>query len=461
MPQASGEPIREYLSSLRREQLVDRILALAAHDDVALTALRAEAAAASGEFDLAAFRKELTQRLRVSGFLDWRAAGGYAQKAHRLLDTLETLIEAGRAADVIVLAEHVIARLDTAMGRIDDSGGYLGAVTDRVTALHLAACRAARPDPKRLAVRLIELCLRSRWEWFLDAPEHYAEVLGEDGLVAYRVRLEREWAAIPQLPPSPTHFHASFDQHRFRVTELRMKLAHADGDVDDLVAVLARDLSSPFRFCQIAEALERNGREREALIWLERGLQAFPPAADLRLRSKLIAAYLRDGQRGDAIALAERAFAARPLASTYAELRAAAAGAPGWPERREEALQRLRQLANGSEVVAAQLAEGALEAAWVDAVEIGCRNDLWHELATARRESHPDDSIGVYRRLIDGLLEHSDVRAYREAVRLLGEIRSTLVAAAREPDFAPEVERVRDAHRRRPRLIGLLADEGW
>ena len=473
MASPSDERLRAYLSGLSREQLVARLLALAERDEVALTALRAEEAAASGDFDLTAFRKELTARIRISGYVDWRGAAGYAQRVHGLLDVLEALIAAGRAADVVVLAEHVMARLDTALGRIDDSNGHMAGVFDRVSDLHLAGCDAARPEPKRLAVRLVEVALKSDWEWFLDAPRRYADVLGEEGLAAYRARLEREWEALPALPPAEKRFLAFHDGRRFTVTRLRESLARAGGSVDELVSVLAKDLSSPYRFCEIAEELEQAGREREALVWLERGLRAFPPAADERLRSRLIRAHVRDGQVEDAVALAERAFTAEPRASTYRELRETAAVLPDWAERRTAALQLLRDPAadarplgryfqrDRSEVVRAQIEEGELEAAWVDAVEGGCEARLWRQLADARREHHPDESIGVYRRLLDQVLEQADLRAYHEAVALLREIRRTLTADARAEEFAADVERIREAHRRRPKLLSLLAAEGW
>jgi uncharacterized Zn finger protein len=467
----SDERLREYLAGLSREQLVDRLLALAAHDEVASTALRTEVAAAAGEFDLAGFRKQLTARMRVSGFVDWRGAADYAQRVLGLLDILEGLLSAGHAAEVVALAEHMVARLDTAMGRIDDSGGHLGDVTTRLADIHHRASVAAGPDPRRLGVRLVELALKSDWEWFLDAPQRYADVLGEEGLAAYRARLERVWEQLPAIAPSRTTMLGHFDGRRFTVTELRKSLARATGDIDELVSVLAHDLSSPYSFCRIADELEQAGREREALAWLERGLAAFPPAADSRLRAQLAAAYLRDGQLEDAVALAGRAFAAEPRASTYWELREAASSLPDWPERRAAALQQLRDPAGGasranrylmldrSEVVRAQLEEGDLEAAWADAIEGGCGVQLWRELADARRESHPDDAVRVYRRLLDNVLEQTDVRAYREAVALLRAIREAL--SGREADFAAEVTRVRDAHRRRPKLMSMLDAEGW
>lgn len=52
MPVEPDEPLREYLSSLDKDQLVLRLLALAERDELIGTALRAEAAAAAGTFDL-------------------------------------------------------------------------------------------------------------------------------------------------------------------------------------------------------------------------------------------------------------------------------------------------------------------------------------------------------------------------------------------------------------------------
>lgn len=415
-------------------------------------------------FDLASFRKELTARLRVSGYLDRRRAGGYARQADSVLDLLEQLLRAGRAADMVVCAEHVMARLDTALSRIDDSNGYLGSVVSRLQELHHAACVAAQPDSRRLGVRLFEFELKSDWEWFLDAPERYRDVLGEDGLAAYRARLEREWEMLPQLLPERERpLLRSYDSRRATVTFLRESLARAEGNVDELVSVLARDLSSSYQFCRIADTLEQAGREREALVWLERGIAAFPPAGDAQLRSRAIRAYRRDGQDADAVELASRAFHAGPSARTYAELREASSGFRE-PGLQETALARLRDLTDvggRSQAVRAQLDDGNLEGAWRDAEEGGCVPALWRTLADARRAESPEDALGVYQRLLERALEHSHVGAYQEAIDLLHEIRTSLELAGREAEFQAELDRVRSEQRRRPKLLAMLAAQGW
>lgn len=458
------EELREYLRSLGQDELARRLLVLAGRDEVALTALHAEAAAAAGTFDLASFRKELTARLRVSGYLDRRRAGEYARRADAVLDLLEQLLTAGRAADVVVCAEHVMARLDTALNRIDDSNGYLGSVVSRLQDLHHAACVSAQPDPRRLGVRLVELELKSNWEWFLDAPERYRDVLGDNGLAAYRARLERDWESVPELPPeSERPFLRSYDGRRATITFLRESLARADGNIDELISVYARDLSSPYQFCRIADTLEHAGREREALVWLERAIATFPPAGDAQLRSRAIRAYLRDGQEADAVELARRAFDAEPSARTYSELREASGGFRE-PSLQETALARLRELSDvggRSHAVRAQLEDGNTEGAWRDAEEGGCTLALWRVLADARRAEHPEDALGVYQRLLERALEHSHVGAYQEAIDLLHEIQMSLELTGRRPEFQIELERVRTEQRRRPKLLAMLAAETW
>jgi hypothetical protein len=105
-------------------------------------------------------------------------------------------------------------------------------------------------------VRLLETALKSDWEWFLDAPEAYAEVLGEEGLAAFRERLDREWEKLAPQPPDPERRYFARESGRFRITCLKESLARGAGSIDELVAVMAQDLSSANQFDRIATELE-------------------------------------------------------------------------------------------------------------------------------------------------------------------------------------------------------------
>jgi len=460
------ELIRERLSSLGHDELVERMLALAERDDALRLALVAEAQAASGELDVKELRKQLTAKLRVTDrSYDWRYARRYAGEADEALDLLAALLDAGRPTEVVELAEHCMKRLDTAARNIDDSGGYVGVEVDRLKGLHHAACLRAAPDAGKLGLRLAEWALAddSDWEWFLDAPTRYADVLGDEGLEAFRRRIEPEWQKLPALPATRDRAGFSYEAGRFRVTYLREGLARAGGSVDELVAVLAHDLSSSHQFARIADALEEAGREREALAWLERGNAIHLPAGDPILRARIVAAYLRDGQLDDAVALAERAHTHAPSLATYLELRTAAQARGDWDERRPSALERLRganRFGGRSSAVRAQLAEGDLAGAWADAREGGCDDGTWLELADASRKSQPDGAVAVYRRLVEGELEHAGDNHYKRVVDLLQRWRATLEQHGRAGELAQDVSRIRERYKRRTRLLTRLDRAG-
>lgn len=460
------DALARYLASLDQADLARRLRSLANRDDALRLALTAEAEAAEGSIDVRRLKKELTAQLRVTDrSYDRRYARRYAAAADTALDVLASLLDAGHAAAVVGLAEHCMKRLDTANRSIDDSGGYVAAPVERLKRIHHDACLLSDLDRTKLAARLADWALadESDWEWFLDAPTRYADVFGDEGLAAFRGRIETHWEALPPRPPSRERA-LGWDPARFRVTFLWEGLARAGGSVDELVAVLAHDLSSARQFERIADVLEEAGREREALAWLERGNRVHAPSGEPALRSRIIAAYLRDGQLEDAVALAAAAHASAPSVRTYEELRAAAEAVGDWPDRRPAALERLRsgdRFGGRASAVRAQLGEGDLAGAWADADDGGCDEETWLELADASREVRPDDAIRVYGSLLVKALEIADDRHYDRVVDLLGRWRTTLKLHGRARELDLQVSAIRELHARRTRLLKRMDTAGF
>lgn len=162
-----------------------------------------------------------------------------------------------------------------------------------------------------------------------------------------------------------------------------------------------------------------------------------------------------------------------PRLSSYQKLEAHADRLGQWPEWRERALaflrDRLEQAGRASrddrsrwagrldrsELVRIFLWEGDGEAAWREAVEGGCSEDLWLRLAAARRERHPEDALAVYRRLVEPTLEGRNNEAYKEAVGLLRDVRDLMAGLGRAPEFAAYLEDIRARHRRKRNFLRL------
>lgn len=69
----------------------------------------------------------------------------------------------GHAQAVIELTEYALARLEKAIGNMDDSNGYMSDILPELQNLHHRACLDIRPEPCALARRLFEWELKSDW----------------------------------------------------------------------------------------------------------------------------------------------------------------------------------------------------------------------------------------------------------------------------------------------------------
>jgi uncharacterized Zn finger protein len=257
-------------------------------------------------------------------------------------------------------------------------------------------------------------------------------------------------------------------------------LAVLAGDVDELVAVMSRDLSHAYDYVRIAEVCLQDGRHDQALAWAERGAAAFPQRTDPRLRQFLAEEYHRRGRHDEAMALAWAMFADRLTLDDYRGLKAHADRIGGWPAWRDKALAHLRSQpvdrgrdadagrrvwpgwsGGRSELVRIFLWEGDPETAWQEATQGGCSEALWMELAAKREADHPEDALPIYQDQIERLIAQMGKQAYQQAVGLLGKVRDIMTRLDREEELAAYLASVRTTHKRKRNLIKLLDAAGW
>jgi len=473
-------PIEAYLTGLDRPTLVRMLLEQAETDERLHRRLAIRASGSAPDPDRArVWKASLAEAIDPGGFVDYRAARDYASGIEEVVDSLADMLDAGQAKAVIELAEHGVGEVEEAISQVDDSDGWMGGLLGRLQEIHLAACKAARPDPEALAERLFDLEMESDYDAFHRAALTYAEVLGETGLAAYRRLAEAQWARVKPLGPGEDES----DRYgsRFRLTAIMAALAEAAGDLDALVAVKARDLSAPYDFLEIARLCAEHGRPEQALDWAERGWRAFPAERqDDRLRAFLADAWQRAGRADGAMALVWEGFAEAPALRTYHELARHAREAGAWGQWRAKALDLIRhRIAAGaaepqrpgrwwtgpfddhSLLVEIFLAEGDTEAAWAEATAGGCAGGLWLRLARAREAAHPADAIGVYRDEVARLLRHTGNDIYREAVGYLEKIGALAERSGGEAAFAELLRELRVSQRRKRNLMKLFDERGW
>lgn len=448
---ASATDVRSYLATRPHEELVGLVLDALERDPVLGDRLALAMGNADG-FDVRATEAAIDAAAVVPDFLRWDEVWTYVERLDGVLDTLESRVGEGGAADVVALVERLIGAVEAQLGAVDDSSGAVGDVLARAATLHVTACMAAAPDPVALAERLFALELGSDHELFVDAFETYASVLGETGSARFAELADATWDQVDGIPP-------------WRLARIMERLA--GGDVDRIVAIRSRELDSGWRYLEIAELLLGAGRAADALEWAERGLAAHP---DQRLRDFLAERYQAAGRPEDALAQRAAQFDELPSLAAYQALHAEAEPLGAWATQRAAALERLRRdrvvrpsrwHPDRSVLVAILLWEGDVPGAWEEAQAGGCSRELWRRLARERVGERPDDAIGVYRMLLDRTIDRKNDSAYEEAIELLAELHGLLAPTGHEDAHSELVSEVRRTHGRKRNLIRRLDVQEW
>ena len=465
------QDIRQYLENQPSESLVEVLLEVAQRDDRLFQSLllKAERTHGGGNAEKA-FRRAIDDAVRVRGFIDWREVRSYAGNIDQVVDSLAELLQADSAAMLVRLAEHAIEKVERAMEQVDDSNGEIGGIVCRLGEMHLKACTLAKPDPAALAERLFRFATTLPFGLCSFDAATYRTPLGKEGLRRYRELAEAEWQKI-----KPRADDKGYDPHRASITRIMERLAEASGDVDELVAIRARDLSSSYRYLGIAGILAKAKRDDEALGWAERGLEAFPDRPHNDLRDFLVAAYLARKRNDEALQLTWAQFAERPGLEPYRKLHEVAGKLGIWPVQRERALVWLdlaitREAAstsrwkpqpstpNYSLRLSIALWEEDLDAAWAVVHKGICDRSLLITLAGKLEKDRADDAISLYRRVIPAIVDEAKNSAYEEGVRLVRKIGSLMAAQNRLRAFGDYLAELRLQFKPKRNFIKLLDD---
>jgi tetratricopeptide (TPR) repeat protein len=292
------------------------------------------------------------------------------------------------------LTEHAIARITKAVENIDDSDGHCMSLFNRAQEIHLAACRAAPPDPVALARDFFSREMEDDYEIFHRAAPLYADVLGEDGLTEYRRLAIAGWEKLPPRTGDGRVHHEYFSDYG-QLASILDFFAERDDDVAARIALRAKDLSSPWNYLQLAEFCLSQDRKDEALRYAEEGLWVFEDARqDERLVYLVADLMLGAGRKKDAKALLRRAFEREPSLEIYRRRRQL-----GDKDAVEPSVAFLRtRIAKDSStpwhsptdlLIRVLMEEKMFDAAWAAVQDHGASGGLKESLAGASEATHP------------------------------------------------------------------------
>lgn len=447
--------IRAHLETKDVAALVDILVDLAERNPAIFQRLDLAAAASSGDDGTlkARLKKAIDSATRTGRFIDYRAAGGWAAEVDGGLDALETIAKGRTAPIAMRLALHAIARIEKAIGHMDDSDGHCTNLMARAADIHLGACRNAKPDGAELARTLYAREMEDEYDVFSGAVATYADVLGKKGLSEYRRLAE---AAFRKLPPRSRK--RGYDPERSRLSRMMDYFAEREDDLDARIAIREADQSSAWFVLKLAEFCLEHGREEEALRRAEEGLWLFEDdRPDERLYVFVARLLGKKGRNEEAAAHLMRAFDKAPSLTLHESLKSV-----GGAKASEAAIAKLRSMTAASRPTARDarsdllieilMTEDQSEDAWVVLRERGAGARLALRLAEKSGKAHQTEAIAVYRQHVESLVRIGGNRSYEEAARTIARMADLQMAAA----HTAYLDDLRTRHKAKRNLIKLL-----
>ncbi len=124
---------------------------------------------------------------------------------------------------------------------------------------------------RRLAMLVFGWEMNNDYGLLDDVFNRYQDILGDEGTSAIGECIERQLAQSPEA------------SMKFAIRNLAERFAEFTGTVDDVISVLAHDLTSPYQYLRIATRLSEANRPIEALEWLNKGMHTHGVNRDSQL----------------------------------------------------------------------------------------------------------------------------------------------------------------------------------
>ena len=466
--------IRAHLRKHSVEVLADMLMSLAERDGALLQQLEL-AAAAAAEDDATLFRRfkaAITDATRTHGFVEYQDAHAWGQRIETVLDQIEQLARSGRAALALRLLDHLFSRLERALSSVDDSDGHAGQVFARAADIHLAACRTVRPDPVPLARELFDRETGSDWDFFANASETYADILGPVGRAEYRRLAEEAWAKIKPLKAGDKRIRDDQAGERFRLMQILDGFAAEADDVDLRISLRSKDLSCTSSYLGIVDLLVASGREGEPLRWAEEGVWLFEDEPDERLTFVTADLYRSAGRHVDAESLLWRAFERRPNLETYGRIRALVEGheavtqtvadrAIGFLRERTAEAKAKHTLPWAPDLYADLLVRLLIQEKRIpDALDAwrayGGSEAVLRALALESEASQPQEALKLYGDLVDRAITAGGRQGYEQACTIIERMRGLRARLGESGAHASYVAELMNRHKAKRSFIKLL-----
>lgn len=488
-PETAG--LLHFLESKTKAQLVNMLLELAALHQVVRRKLNDAMALARGTSETV-----VASILRDIDILSAQPPGGtdssrrdrHVPDYSLVRDRLRLLAKEGYADDVIAIGEKLLEAGTAQVEESYDEGETAAEISHCMEVVFQALMESSLSIPEQILRVLdaeredaFDLCTGTASFWAKEyAPSDWS--MAADLLLA---RLDNE------KPQSNTAAESSRFR-RDRMSDQCITALDKAGRKEDIFSLCEREAERTGSYMRLVGLLIRSNRLKDAERWIDRGIQAVGDsqagtAHHLRSCLREIREKQDDWQAVSIMRVEE--FVSFPCVQTYKELKRAALKANLWQEMRisaigyletgkialqgipsppsrnrlpEPAVRRRNAFPEAFALLDIAIFEEQPDEVlrWYENIKSGSRNfglgTRLSAIAAALARRHPDRAVAIWKELAEEYIASTNLAAYEAAATCMANIRETLGGLGRKQEWLDYLEAVKQANRRKRRLLEVL-----
>jgi len=256
------QKIRSYLLNKTPAQLVDQLMGFIINDPAKYKRLLFQIEAASKTYTSADLNKLLTKALPMRDVWEYDKVYDYFQHAQEVFDVFVEHAAKLPASEYFALIDKACARLDKALQRVDDSGGYRYGIVEFL----------AEQSTKTFA--LLDWSDKKKAKWIIDNiincydfnTTPYIEYLQTDELRAAFLKACQD--EVDKIDVPVASIKRDVDWDLYHLIQPLLEDAISQGDLHKQVKLLAKNASGIRDLLKISELYLNNDDEFSAQDWL-------------------------------------------------------------------------------------------------------------------------------------------------------------------------------------------------
>jgi uncharacterized Zn finger protein len=434
--------------------------------------------------------REIEKASREPGWQNHWNRRGYIPDYSRVRSGLQKLLDERHADEIVRLGEKLFSAGVTQVEQSHDEGETGDEVAQSMMIVFKALGKCSMSDVDKMQ-RAVDFELSDEYDLCYGLEEFWKRRFSKKDWSSLADRL------ISRLKDNQYDVHGedSFSRN-YRRDRLTNKIIRALGNAGrdaEVISLCINEAEKTHSYERLVKHLRKAGRTAEAEEWIQKGITAtrkkWPGIAGF-LKKELLDIRSRQKDWLSVAALCADEFFENPCLKTFEELQKASERAKVWPQVREAILHFLKTGKNpreaytdwplpdtgleksvsqrvGNPPLTAVLIEIAIHEKrvddvlkWYDIHKQRRKDWMWDNLedrvATAMAYEYPDKAVEIWKKIAEGHISKVNVAAYAEGAAYLRKAQKIFTHLGRVNEWDTYLQRLKEANRRKPRLIEIL-----